>query len=305
MTYGAASSAIGPADVLDPQSQPDPESLGPFPTVSLGDGGSIVLVFSGPIADGAGPDFAVFENALNDWFLELAFVEVSSDGVNFFRFPAVSLTPPGPQVGTFGALDPRDLDNVAGKFRAGFGTPFDLADLAVTAPQLDRRAVTHVRIIDVVGSIDAAIGSRDSLGQLVNDPFPTPFESGGFDLDAVAVLNQSVETYSAWRSKWAWAAGDDVPSADPDHDGQSNAIEYVAGTHPLEPGPPPEIMIDPLNRTVRVPVPRPSIGDIAMKVEFSSDLDSWEGIPGSAPALTLPAGRPRGFVRLAVSILTP
>ena len=54
----------------------------------LGDDGSLVLTFPAPIADGAGPDFAVFENAFSTEFLELAFVEVSSDGTNFTRFPA-------------------------------------------------------------------------------------------------------------------------------------------------------------------------------------------------------------------------
>src|ERR1700761_645592 len=73
-------------------------SLGTGPangyTVSLGDSGIAVLTFAHPIYNGAGPDFAVFENgflnATNDSqaFLELGFVEVSSDGVNFTRFPA-------------------------------------------------------------------------------------------------------------------------------------------------------------------------------------------------------------------------
>jgi hypothetical protein len=46
-----------------------------------------------------------------------------------------------------------------------------------------------VRIIDVVGSIDPAFGTRDSLGNLINEPFPTPFSSSGFDLDAVGVIH--------------------------------------------------------------------------------------------------------------------
>ncbi|MEM1001677.1 MAG: T9SS C-terminal target domain-containing protein, partial [Bacteroidota bacterium] len=48
--------------------------------VSLGDGGIATLTFDTPISDGPGFDFAVFENSFNDTFLELAFVEVSSDG---------------------------------------------------------------------------------------------------------------------------------------------------------------------------------------------------------------------------------
>ena len=55
--------------------------------VSLGDGGVAILTFDTPLSDGPGPDFAVFENAFLETFLELAFVEVSSDDVNYFRFP--------------------------------------------------------------------------------------------------------------------------------------------------------------------------------------------------------------------------
>jgi hypothetical protein len=46
-----------------------------------------------------------------------------------------------------------------------------------------------VRLIDVVGSVNDSFGSRDSKGRIINDPWPTPFASSGFDLDAVAVVN--------------------------------------------------------------------------------------------------------------------
>lgn len=165
--------------------------------VSLGDGGYITLTFDKAIRNGAGPDFAVFENSFGDTFLELAFVEVSSNGVDFIRFPAISLTPFDIQVDPFGSLDPTNLHNLAGKYRAGFGTPFDLEELIGISPLLDVNAVTHVRIIDVVGSIDPLYASYDSLGNRVNDPWPTPFASSGFDLDAVAVLNVVPEP-AAW-----------------------------------------------------------------------------------------------------------
>ena len=63
-----------------------------YDIVCLGDGGSIVLTFDNPIYDGEGYDFAVFENSFSDTFLELAYVEVSSDGVNYFRFDNDSQT---------------------------------------------------------------------------------------------------------------------------------------------------------------------------------------------------------------------
>lgn len=157
--------------------------------VSLGDGGSAILTFGNPIINGAGWDFAVFENGITDDFLELAFVEVSSDGINYFRFPATSLTQDTVQIGSFGSVDATKLNNLAGKYRANFGTPFDLDELA-NEPGLDINNITHVKIIDVVGSINNAYATYDQYGNKVNDLWPTNFPSGGFDLDAVGVIHQ-------------------------------------------------------------------------------------------------------------------
>lgn len=155
-------------------------------TISLGDAGEAVVTFRHPIRNGEGWDFAVFENGFDDTFLELAFVEVSSDGEHFFRFPATSLTDTINEIGTFGLLDATKLDNLAGKYRLLHGTPFDLAQL-VDIPNLDIDAITHVKLIDVVGSMDEDYASRDAEGHKINDPFPTPFPQGGFDLDAIGV----------------------------------------------------------------------------------------------------------------------
>jgi len=159
--------------------------------VSLGDSGVATLTFAEPISNVEGYDFAVFENSLNNTFLELAFVEVSSDGVRFVRFPAVSNTPADKQVGETGPVDATNLHNLAGKYRAGWGTPFDLEELKDSAG-LDITHVTHVRLVDVVGTIDSSYASRDSRGNIVNDPYPTPYYSSGFDLSGVAVLRQPV-----------------------------------------------------------------------------------------------------------------
>src|SRR5690606_18292654 len=48
--------------------------------------------------------------------------------------------------------------------------------------------VYYVRVVDVVGSIDSLYVNRDAAGRIINDPYPTAFFSGGFDLDAVAVV---------------------------------------------------------------------------------------------------------------------
>lgn len=166
--------------------------------VSLGDGGSITLGFDMPITDGPGSDFAVFENGFLSGApgmasLELATVSVSSDGVNFFEFPAVSQTQTATQVGSFDLLDASNLHDLAGKYIAGYGTGFDLSELANVSPLLNVDHITEVRITDVVGSINPLYGTEDSLGNMINDPFPTPFASGGFDLNAVGVINQVPE----------------------------------------------------------------------------------------------------------------
>ncbi|MEM7680867.1 MAG: dockerin type I domain-containing protein [Planctomycetota bacterium] len=180
-----------PAPGVDPTWQTPELALGPaqsnsFDIVTLGAGGRITLTFSTPIGDGPGPDFAVFENAFGDNFLELAFVEVSSDGVHFERFDSDSLTPN--PVGPFevAGVDPTHVTGLAGKYRQGFGTPFDLADLAGVDSLLDVASIGYVRLIDVVG--DGSV--FDTSGDPIYDPYPT-FGSPGFDLDAVAVLNQA------------------------------------------------------------------------------------------------------------------
>ena len=201
--------AYEPAPGVDPQFGDPERALGP-PTgshddsVSLGDlgpeelaaglpPGSITLGFPAPITDGPGPDFAVFENGFpvgSGFFGELAFVEVSSNGVDFARLPSRSLTPEA--VGPFGLIDATEVFGLAGKHtNAGglsFGTPFDLADLRnhplVGAGRLDPTRVVLVRLVDVPGSGDFA----DGAGAPVYDPWPTS-SSGGFDLDAVGVLH--------------------------------------------------------------------------------------------------------------------
>jgi hypothetical protein len=157
--------------------------------VSLGDGGIATLTFAQPITNGPGWDFAVFENSFDGLFLELAFVEVSSDGVNFFRFPATSNTQDTAQVASFGLLDATQLNNLAGKYAVLYGTPFDLDELE-NQQGLDVNAITHVRVIDVVGSIQSQYATYDSNGNPINDPWSTPFISSGFDLDAVGVIHQ-------------------------------------------------------------------------------------------------------------------
>ena len=160
-----------------------------YDVVSLGDGGTALVTFALPITNGEGPDFAVFENGFSDNSLELAFVEVSTDGQRFVRFPATCLTQNTTQLGNAGQSDPTNLNNLAGKYRIGFGTPFDLEELRdSTGINID--SIVYVRIVDVVGCIDPQYATRDQYGNIINDPWPTPFESSGYDLTGVGVIHE-------------------------------------------------------------------------------------------------------------------
>ncbi|AKB27732.1 Chitin binding protein [Methanosarcina siciliae T4/M] len=115
-------------------------ALGPvtgdnFNIVSLGDldqdqinagelPGSVTLGFDLPIANGEGPDLAVFENGFivsgtEKMSAELGYVEVSTDGIVFARFPSISLT--SGQAGGYGSIDPAYVYNLAGKHVNAYG----------------------------------------------------------------------------------------------------------------------------------------------------------------------------------------
>ena len=176
VSYGADDDALGKADNM---------------VVSLGDGGTAVLTFDSPICNQQGPDFAVFENPFHNaphCFLELAFVEVSSDGENYVRFPTVTNVPFDEQMGGFGVMDATLIHNFAGKYEVLYGTPFDLDELEDNA-LLDKNHITHIRLVDVIGNINPEYATYDSEGHIVNDPWPTPFWSSGFDLDAIGVIH--------------------------------------------------------------------------------------------------------------------
>ena len=168
-----------------------------FDIVSLGRGGEIILHFPEGIANGPGWDFAVFENAFDHYFLELAFVEISSDGVHFFRFPSHSLTPT--PIPAFGQIDATNVYNLAGKFIQGYGTAFDLEELGYHGYR-DAANIKYVKIIDISGN-----GSvNDSLGNPIYDPYRT-IGSAGFDLDAVGVRHTSPFPDATHDSVTGWS----------------------------------------------------------------------------------------------------
>ncbi len=157
-----------------------------FDVVSLGEGGQITMIFDPPIQNGEGWDFAVFSNPYDDYFLELAYVEISSNGDTFIRFDNTSLTPD--PVSSFGRVDAALIKGLAGKYRQGYGIPFDLSDLsekkAVKDGTVDLQTIRYVRIVDIIG--DGR--ETDTPGNPIYDPYPT-HGGAGFDLDAVGVSN--------------------------------------------------------------------------------------------------------------------
>lgn len=153
--------------------------------LSLGDGGEVILSFKDPIVNRTGYEIAVFENGFAvglSYYLELAHVEVSNDGENWVRFPSEVAIDTTYQTNNFSYTKPEEVYNLAGKHQAPYGTLFDLEEVGLDT-------ANYVKIIDVVGSLNDSFGTRDSKGTIINDPWPSPFESGGFDLDAVAVVN--------------------------------------------------------------------------------------------------------------------
>lgn len=233
----------------------DPEyALGPvtgdnFDVVSLGDlnaqeimdeyePGQITIELGAPVSDLSGADFVVFENGhVAQWdgggagagsiFAELAYVEVSTDGENFVRFPSTSLNPPLAGLPSFGtqyaSLDATNVHNLAGKHVNAYGdcwgTPFDLADVGLTG-------VTHIRIVDIPGN-----GSFvDKDGRPIYDAWKT-LGSGGFDLEAVGVVSTPV-SFDTWPPLAELDPAERAADDDPDSDGLCNLLEYAFGLLP-------------------------------------------------------------------------
>ena len=109
--------------------------------------------------------------------------------MNFVRFLNDSLT--DEPVASFGAVEPTDIGGFAGKYRQGYGTPFDLSVLRGISQGVDVDDIKYVRIVDIVGD-----GSYlDTSGDVIYDPYPT-IGSAGFDLDAIAVLNMRTADFN-------------------------------------------------------------------------------------------------------------
>jgi hypothetical protein len=152
---------------------------GSFNVLSLGNDGSIAVRFDDPvICDGEGVDFTIFENAFHAGspsgpiFREVGIVEVSQDGISYVELPYDAVTFEGLAGQTpvlsnsTNGIDPTD-PAVSG------GDTFDLADAGLAW-------AAYVRITDP--------------GSAIADPgnVVAPGTSGGFDLDAIAIVNACI-----------------------------------------------------------------------------------------------------------------
>ncbi|MCB9759747.1 MAG: cell surface protein [Alphaproteobacteria bacterium] len=139
---------------------------GSLDVVSLGREGEIVLAFTDiGLVDGPGPDLLVFENPFPG-FYETGEVAVSEDGETWSAWPCAADDPDGGYPGCAGvgvvyANSENGVD--ATDPEAAGGDAFDLAELGLT-----RARFVRVR--------DSGQNSYDGT-------------SGGFDLDALAVIN--------------------------------------------------------------------------------------------------------------------
>lgn len=168
-------------------------SLGDLDATQIANGispGFLTVTFPAGIRNGTGHDFAVFENGFTfgtnangvpGLFAEFAFVDVSTNGSDFARFQSISRnTTPLVVNGAFAGYDVTQVYNLAGKHASGFGTPFELDELAsnslVLNGLLDLNNIQFVRLFDIPGN-----GSfLDSLGNPILDNWLTA-GSGGFD----------------------------------------------------------------------------------------------------------------------------
>jgi hypothetical protein len=154
-----------PGVVLGPP-QGGGASAGSLDVLSLGKGGCIVLAFADrEVIDGDGADFLVFENPFSGFF-ETGMVSVSDDGTTWATFPCAATDQAANYPGCAGThyvfSSPGNGIDPTHPTLAG-GDPYDLHDLGLATAH-------YIRICDS--------GQNSYAGT-----------SGGFDLDAVAVVH--------------------------------------------------------------------------------------------------------------------
>ncbi|MBN1906187.1 MAG: VPLPA-CTERM sorting domain-containing protein [Deltaproteobacteria bacterium] len=197
-------------------------NLGINPPGGITGPGILTLGFDNAIYNGEGADFAAFENGFvsnystgagsvaGQMFAELGFVDVSTNGTDFARFPSdylnypnattngmvdnrIDLNGTGTMVSTnYLTQDVSNIYNLVGKhanaYSASWGTPFDLDDLLndplVLSGAVDLNEINYVRIVDIPGNGTLT----DADGNPIYDAWVT-WGSGGLDFEALGVIN--------------------------------------------------------------------------------------------------------------------
>jgi hypothetical protein len=106
----------------------------------------------------------------------------------------------------------------------------------------------------------------DAAGRYVIDPYPTPYFSCGFDLDAVGAFSQTPTTFAAWKTSQNIVDPD--PTADSDHDGVPNLIGYLTGNGRVTPSSMGGVFTLKFSRLAYRT-------DADLRLEGSADLQSW------------------------------
>jgi len=280
----------------------DVVSLGDLSTTQITGGvapGQITLQFGVPIRNRSGADLVIFENATggtNSVFGELAYVEVSSDGEHFARFPSRSLT--SSSVSAYSSIDPRKVFNLAGKHvnasGDSWGTPFDLAQLASDPlcdpllypggdPPVNLNAIRYVRLVDIPGKgpfLDSQgnLINRflDSQGNSIYDAWLT-YGSGGFDLEAVGAISQNA-TFSSWAAQNSLPPNSE--SDDTDGDGLADLLEYAFANIPtISDNTTPPTVLGVAAGRLQITFRRDErAADLTYEVQASDNLSTWTTI---------------------------
>ncbi|MHC4845819.1 MAG: hypothetical protein ACYTCU_06630 [Planctomycetota bacterium] len=172
---------------------------------TLGVGGSVTYELDSSVVNAAGADLVVCENPFLvvgtvTSFVEAMFVEVSTNGTDFARFPTTYVGDDGPFAPTIG-LPPAWYAGFAGVMPvfanpltgfdpldvvAGGGDAFDLAELLdhplVLDEKIDLDEINYVRLVDVASGVE-----MDSFGTLVWDAGLDSLASA--DIDAIVAVN--------------------------------------------------------------------------------------------------------------------
>ncbi len=161
---------------------------------------------------------------------------------------------------------------------------------------------------------------RDDSG-LIDRGTPLPGETyhrSAPDLGWRENLHTPPSAFDSWltlRFPTATPPAHTTPLADPDHDGQTNLLEFFHATDPLAPNPPGDTAA--LTRqtdghlALRFPIAR-DLGDVSWQLEASPDLATWQNAPlpfeieSEEPdrlrlRIRLPSPSPAPFWRLRVT----